>query len=42
MARRLMDKGFTLVRPLLGGFDEWVSKGFPLVERDLAAREIKN
>jgi rhodanese-related sulfurtransferase len=26
----LIDKGFTLVRPLAGGFDAWVEAGFPV------------
>jgi rhodanese-related sulfurtransferase len=25
----LMDKGFTVVRPLAGGFDAWIDAGFP-------------
>jgi rhodanese-related sulfurtransferase len=25
-----MDKGFTVVRPLAGGFDAWVDAGFPV------------
>jgi 3-mercaptopyruvate sulfurtransferase SseA len=32
MARLLHDEGYTNVRPLLGGFDAWVSLGYP-VER---------
>jgi len=32
MARLLHDMGYTDVRPLLGGFDAWVSLGYP-VER---------
>ena len=30
MARLLMDRGFTLVRPLAGGLDAWVEKGFDI------------
>jgi rhodanese-related sulfurtransferase len=26
----LMEKGFTLVRPLAGGFDAWVEAGYPV------------
>ncbi|MCU1227458.1 MAG: hypothetical protein JWO97_342 [Acidobacteria bacterium] len=26
----LMDKGFTVVRPLAGGFDAWVDAGYPV------------
>jgi 3-mercaptopyruvate sulfurtransferase SseA len=25
-----MDRGFTRVRPLAGGLDEWVREGFPV------------
>jgi len=32
MARRLMDKGFLHVRPLLGGLDAWVDAGFSVEE----------
>jgi rhodanese-related sulfurtransferase len=28
----LIDRGFTLVRPLAGGFDEWVRAGYPVEE----------
>jgi rhodanese-related sulfurtransferase len=28
----LMDKGYTLVRPLAGGFDAWVDLGYPVEE----------
>jgi rhodanese-related sulfurtransferase len=28
----LMDRGFTLVRPLAGGFDAWVRAGYPVEE----------
>jgi rhodanese-related sulfurtransferase len=28
----LIDQGFTLVRPLAGGFDAWVDAGFPVME----------
>jgi rhodanese-related sulfurtransferase len=30
VARTLIDKGFTVVRPLAGGFDAWVDAGFPV------------
>ena len=30
MARLLLDRGFKKVRPLLGGFDAWVTAGYPL------------
>ena len=26
----LMEEGFTLVRPLAGGFDAWVDAGYPV------------
>jgi rhodanese-related sulfurtransferase len=26
----LMDKGFTVVRPLAGGFDAWIDAGYPV------------
>jgi len=26
----LMEKGFTLVRPLKGGFEAWVEAGYPV------------
>jgi rhodanese-related sulfurtransferase len=28
VARALMDRGFTLVRPLAGGLDGWASAGY--------------
>jgi rhodanese-related sulfurtransferase len=28
----LMDKGYTLVRPLAGGFDAWIDLGYPVEE----------
>ncbi|HKF44755.1 MAG TPA: hypothetical protein VKG01_16775 [Thermoanaerobaculia bacterium] len=31
MARALMERGFTLVRPLAGGLDAWVLAGFAVV-----------
>lgn len=34
MARALMDRGFTLVRPLAGGLEAWVDAGFPVEEID--------
>ena len=30
--RMLIDRGFTLVRPLAGGFDAWVGAGYPVEE----------
>jgi len=30
MARLLHSKGYEQVRPLLGGFDAWVEKGYPV------------
>ncbi len=30
MALQLKRVGITRVRPLLGGFDEWVSRGYPI------------
>jgi rhodanese-related sulfurtransferase len=30
VARILMDEGFTVVRPLAGGFDAWIRAGYPL------------
>lgn len=26
----LIDKGFTLVRPLRGGFEAWIEAGYPV------------
>ncbi len=34
MARALIDRGFTNVRPLAGGFDAWVAAGFPIEESE--------
>jgi rhodanese-related sulfurtransferase len=28
----LIDKGFTMVRPLAGGLDAWIEHGFPVEE----------
>jgi rhodanese-related sulfurtransferase len=28
----LMERGFTVVRPLAGGFDAWVDAGYPVEE----------
>jgi rhodanese-related sulfurtransferase len=33
VARSLIDKGYTLVRPLAGGLDAWIDAGYP-VESD--------
>jgi rhodanese-related sulfurtransferase len=30
VARLLIDRGYTLVRPLAGGYDAWVGAGFPV------------
>ena len=30
MARALMDRGYTLVRPLAGGLDGWMAAGYTL------------
>ncbi len=38
MARLLIDRGFTAVRPLEGGFDAWIAAGFDVEEIDLVAR----
>jgi rhodanese-related sulfurtransferase len=32
VARKLIDEGFTVVRPLAGGLDGWVDAGFPVVD----------
>jgi rhodanese-related sulfurtransferase len=32
VARILMDKGFTVVRPLAGGLDAWADAGYPVEE----------
>ena len=37
MARALIDKGFTLVRPLAGGLEAWVEAGLPLETDSLVA-----
>ena len=39
MARLLIDRGYKNVRPLLGGFDAWVEKGF-LVESLPRSQEV--
>jgi rhodanese-related sulfurtransferase len=36
VARALIDRGFTLVRPLAGGLEAWVSAGYQ-VEPDIVA-----
>ena len=38
MARSLLDKGFTLVRPLAGGLEGWAAGGFPVEEMLISAR----
>jgi rhodanese-related sulfurtransferase len=30
VARKLIDEGFTVVRPLAGGLDGWVDAGYPV------------
>jgi rhodanese-related sulfurtransferase len=37
VARLLIDRGFTLVRPLAGGLDAWVARGFDTETYDLVA-----
>jgi hypothetical protein len=37
VARALMDRGFSLVRPLAGGLDGWERAGFPLEPDPLVA-----
>jgi len=32
VARALIDRGFTLVRPLHGGLDAWIAAGYPVEE----------
>jgi len=32
VARTLIDKGYTLVRPLAGGLDAWIDAGYPVEE----------
>jgi rhodanese-related sulfurtransferase len=33
----LIDRGFTLVRPLAGGLDAWISAGLPVDTQPLVA-----
>jgi len=37
VARALIDKGFTLVRPLAGGLEAWVEAGLPVETESLVA-----
>ena len=37
MARALFEKGFTLVRPLAGGLEDWVAAGYPVEAEQLVA-----
>jgi 3-mercaptopyruvate sulfurtransferase SseA len=37
MARLLANKGYSDVRPLLGGFDAWVGHGYPVEPHVVAA-----
>jgi 3-mercaptopyruvate sulfurtransferase SseA len=39
MARLLASKGYSDVRPLLGGFDAWVKHGYP-VERHADTADV--
>jgi len=32
VARLLINQGFTLVRPLAGGYDAWIDAGYPVEE----------
>jgi rhodanese-related sulfurtransferase len=38
VARLLMDRGFTLVRPLAGGLDAWVLEGLAVEVHEIVAR----
>jgi len=38
VARALIDKGFTRVRPLAGGLDAWVEAGRPVEADEIAAQ----
>jgi rhodanese-related sulfurtransferase len=39
----LIDKGFTLVRPLAGGLDAWIAAGLPVEGEPLVAiRQAKS
>ena len=35
VARRLMDSGYTQVRPLLGGLDAWIAAGYEVENRSV-------
>lgn len=37
MARALIEKGFTLVRPLAGGLEAWAAAGFPIEGEPIVA-----
>lgn len=37
MARLLASKGYRDVRPLLGGFDEWLERGYPVEPHQAAS-----
>jgi rhodanese-related sulfurtransferase len=39
VARALMDRGFTLVRPLAGGLEAWALAGYPVEDTIGAVRE---
>jgi rhodanese-related sulfurtransferase len=30
VAARLIENGFEIVRPLAGGFDAWIDRGYPV------------
>ena len=36
VARKLMDLGYTRVRPLLGGLDAWIAAGYQIESRSVA------
>jgi rhodanese-related sulfurtransferase len=38
VARALIDRGFTLVRPLAGGLEAWIQAGYPVEEQLIALR----
>ena len=39
VARKLMDLGYTRVRPLLGGLDAWIAAGYQVESRSVAQPE---
>ena len=40
MALRLRARGITRVRPLLGGYEAWQSKGYPLESKAMEAVRV--